>query len=65
MKEGTKKVNLSGNAAMQQEFTFEIDQPHLWNGRQDPFLYQVEVTLSEWSDGRSCHTTVGASFLPD
>lgn len=46
VKEGTKKVNLSGNAAMQQEFTFEIDQPHLWNGRQDPFLYQVEVILS-------------------
>ncbi|MEY8687820.1 glycoside hydrolase family 2 TIM barrel-domain containing protein [Bacteroides sp. AN502(2024)] len=46
VKEETKKVNLSGNAAMQQEFTFEIDQPHLWNGRQDPFLYQVEVTLS-------------------
>lgn len=46
VKEGTKKVNFSGNAAMQQEFTFEIDQPHLWNGRQDPFLYQAEVTLS-------------------
>lgn len=45
VKEGTKKVNLSGNAAMQQELTFEIDQPHLWNGRQDPFLYQAEVTL--------------------
>ena len=30
---------------MQQELTFEIDQPHLWNGRQDPFLYQAEVTL--------------------
>lgn len=46
VKEGTKKVNLSGNVAMQQEFTFEIDQPHLWNGRQDPFLYQAEVILS-------------------
>ena len=46
VKEGTKKVNLSGNAAMQQEFTFEIDQPHLWKGRQDPFLYQADVTLS-------------------
>lgn len=46
VKEGTKKVDLSGNAAMQQEFTFEIDQPHLWNGRQDPFLYQAEVILS-------------------
>ena len=45
VKEGTKNVNLSGNKVMQQELTFEIDQPHLWNGRQDPFLYQAEVTL--------------------
>ena len=45
VKEGTKNVTLSGNEVMQQELTFEIDQPHLWNGRQDPFLYQAEVTL--------------------
>lgn len=45
VKEGTKNVNLSGNEVMQHELTFEIDQPHLWNGRQDPFLYQAEVTL--------------------
>lgn len=45
VKEGTKNVNLSGNEVMQQELTFEIDQPHLWNGCQDPFLYQAEVTL--------------------
>ena len=45
VKEGTKNVNLSGNEVMQQELTFEIEQPHLWNGRQDPFLYQAEVTL--------------------
>ena len=45
VKEGTKNVNLSGNEVMQQELTFEIDQPHLWNGRQDPFLYQAEVSL--------------------
>lgn len=45
VKEGTKNVNLSGNEVMQQELTFEIDQPHLWNGRQDPVLYQAEVTL--------------------
>lgn len=45
VKEGTKNVNLSGNEVMQQELTFEIDQPHLWNGRQVPFLYQAEVTL--------------------
>lgn len=22
-----------------------MNNPHLWNGRQDPFLYQVEVSL--------------------
>ena len=45
VKEGTKNVNISGNEVMQQELTFEIDQPHLWNGRHDPFLFQAEVTL--------------------
>lgn len=45
VKEETKKVELSGSVSLQQEFTFEINQPHLWNGRRDPFLYQVEVTL--------------------
>ncbi len=28
------------------ELTFEVKNPHLWNGRRDPFLYQVETTLS-------------------
>ncbi|MFS2855978.1 glycoside hydrolase family 2 TIM barrel-domain containing protein [Bacteroides ovatus] len=45
VKEGTKNVNLSGNEVMQQERTFESDQPHVWNGRHEPFLYQAEVTL--------------------
>lgn len=25
----------------------QLDNPHLWNGRKDPFLYRVEVTLSK------------------
>lgn len=25
----------------------QISQPHLWNGRKDPFIYQTEVTLWE------------------
>ena len=56
VKEGTKNVNLSGNEVMQQELTFEIDQPHLWNGRQDPFLYQAEVTLSRNGQMVDCVT---------
>lgn len=46
VKEGMKKVTLSGTSTMQQELVFEISQPHLWNGRQDPFLYQAEISLS-------------------
>lgn len=46
VKEEMKKVNLSGTSTMQQELVFEMNQPHLWNGRQDPFLYQAEISLS-------------------
>lgn len=45
VKEKIQKLFLSGNSVVQQEFIFEIDRPHLWNGRQDPFLYQAEVNL--------------------
>lgn len=46
VKEEMKKVNLSGTSTMQQELVLEMNQPHLWNGRQDPFLYQAEISLS-------------------
>ncbi len=28
-------------------FTFTIDRPHLWDGRRDPYLYPVAVTLAQ------------------
>lgn len=46
VQEKAQSLSLPGQAIMQQELVFEINQPHLWNGRQDPFLYQTEVTLS-------------------
>lgn len=46
VKEGMKKVVLSGTSTVQQELVFEISHPHLWNGHQDPFLYQAEISLS-------------------
>lgn len=45
VKEEMKKVTLLGNSTVNQELVFEINKPHLWNGRQDPFLYQAEVSL--------------------
>ena len=49
-------LTLAGNAALQQELTFEINNPHLWNGRQDPFLYQAEVSLSRGGQLVDCVT---------
>lgn len=46
VQEATKALTLPGSSSMQQELVFEINQPHLWNGRQDPFLYQAEVILT-------------------
>lgn len=46
VQEATKALTLSGSSSMQQELVFEINQPHLWNGRKDPFLYQAEVILT-------------------
>lgn len=51
VKEGTKNVSLAANAATQEEISFDIDKPHLWNGRQDPFLYKVEIALTR--DGKT------------
>lgn len=33
-------------SAISEELVLELKNPHLWNGRQDPFLYQAEITLS-------------------
>lgn len=45
VQEKTGKLSLTGNSATQQELAFEIVKPHLWNGQQDPFLYQAEISL--------------------
>lgn len=44
--ERNEKFSLSGNSDMQRRLVCEIKDPHLWNGRQDPFLYRAEVTLT-------------------
>lgn len=45
VREKEQSVSLTGNSVAQQELLLEMDYPRLWNGRQDPFLYQAEVTL--------------------
>ncbi|MEG2063160.1 MAG: glycoside hydrolase family 2 TIM barrel-domain containing protein [Kiritimatiellia bacterium] len=41
----SRKVTLPAHTTIVEELPFDLQNPHLWNGRQDPFLYQIEVTL--------------------
>ena len=36
---------LEANAAGEVKLPLTVDRPRLWNGRQDPFCYEVELTL--------------------
>lgn len=46
----SRTINLQQGADLQEELPINIKKPHLWNGRQDPFMYQVNVTLHK--DGK-------------
>lgn len=47
VKEETRKLSIAGGTpSIQQEVVLELERPHLWNGHQDPFLYQAEISLS-------------------
>lgn len=49
--EAEKGVTIAPNTDMQAEnMEFSLQNPHLWNGTEDPFMYQAIVTLSK--DGR-------------
>ncbi|MCL3782084.1 glycoside hydrolase family 2 protein [Prolixibacteraceae bacterium JC049] len=48
----TKQADVEAAAKQQAETTiaFDMKNPHLWNGRKDPFMYQVVVKLKK--DGK-------------
>lgn len=41
-----KNIQLQQGENLQEEIGFSINKPRLWNGKQDPFSYRVEVVLS-------------------
>lgn len=45
IEENTKKISLDSNSNKEVTLPLLISKPHLWNGRKDPHLYEVEVTL--------------------
>lgn len=45
--EKSSVVIIPANAQQEVEFTFEIENPHLWNGRKDPFLYKASLKIEE------------------
>lgn len=42
----SRSLTLSTGVNQAEELSFSLSDPHLWNGRKDPFCYQVEVVLS-------------------
>lgn len=47
VKEAVQPVEVKPSKVMYVDVPITIGTPHLWNGRQDPFMYRVEVTLSK------------------
>lgn len=43
-------VTVDANSVKATVLGIQIEKPHLWNGRKDPFMYRTEITLSE--DGK-------------
>lgn len=41
-----KQVTVAGASTQTVQLPITIHNPHLWNGRQDPFMYRAEVILS-------------------
>ena len=50
VKECVREVSLPAATTSQQELLLDMEKPHLWNGRKDPFLYRTEVTLARGSE---------------
>ncbi len=48
----TREIRLASEATQPVVMNITIDQPHLWNGRKDPFMYQVEAEVIK--DNKSC-----------
>jgi len=44
-------ITVAANSTLQAQFPFTFEQPHLWNGRKDPFMYKAVVTL--WQNGKA------------
>lgn len=44
--EKTTQVRFDGEEPQMAEMVLEIDKPHLWNGRKDPYCYSVETIVS-------------------
>lgn len=54
VRELRKKLTLPANSTVCDTLRFDLANPHLWDGRRDPFLYQTEVTLTRGGSITDC-----------
>lgn len=59
--EQTQTVSIAAGESLSIGFDFQIDRPHLWNGREDPYLYSATMTLS--ADGEIWDTIADETGL--
>lgn len=45
-----KEVKLEANETRTEELSILIEQPTLWNGRKNPYMYQANVSLTSFND---------------
>lgn len=50
IKEKIQQLIIPEKKSCQQTLALELNKPHLWNGMQDPFMYQVQVDV--FCDGK-------------
>lgn len=43
----SQNITVKANSKQPIEFRFTIDNPHLWNGRKDPFLYSAALKITD------------------
>lgn len=61
--EQNKKLLIAPRSAEKIEFTFEIENPRLWEGRESPYLYDAYISLSADGTADEIKDSVGFRYF--
>ena len=60
-----QKISLMSNQQSQSVLKMHIDNPHLWNGRKDPYLYTLDIRVENLQGGLldQCGAAAGSAVF--